>query len=381
MRLGHLALAGLLVSTGAALFACTSSTAPGGTSEEAEIVGGVDAKSPKLDAIGALLYRDPSTQQLGVLCSGTLIAKDVVLTAKHCVVEFSATSDGDGGVGPITETRFSEAFEVYFALGFDALTSTRLVRVTGVDLCMHHSGGAAQLGCDVATYRLAEPVADVTPLKVLDKHVGPDLVGQRVTAVGYGTQDVGGTKNGTRKAGSVTVRAVTGNAYAVLFPTLDQFGDAIERDEGPAFVTNNAAAITQLYDTPLEEGYELFAGGAPGDAQVCHGDSGGPILQRIGDELVVVGVASTVAISGTKLRCNLGGIHATFGPKAQELLARSAAPDPCEGVPPAGHCEGDVAVRCTDATEGPRRVTRTDCAAVLTRCVSGEDGGVVHCGD
>src|SRR5690606_26813385 len=42
--------------------------------------------------------------------------------------------------------------------------------------------------------------------------------------------------------------------------------------------------------------------------------------------------------------------------------------DPCEGLPPEGVCDGDVAIRCSSPEEGRRRVVTTDCAAQGARC-------------
>ena len=112
---------------------------------------------------------------------------------------------------------------------------------------------------------------------------------------------------------------------------------------------------------------------------MCHGDSGGPLLAKVDGKLVVRGVASGV-IAGVRVPCNIGAVYAVFGPKAQELIT-DAENDPCKGEPSEGRCEGNVAVRCTASNEGPRRVTRTNCADVLQRCVAGGDGGVVECAD
>ena len=336
-----------------------------------DVIGGVDAKSASLNAIGALMYKDPATGQLQELCTGTLISKDAILSAKHCAVQFTAAAVAadapDSGPPQIVETRFIDQWEMFFAIGFDS-AQARLVKLSSVDLCTDYSGGAAQLGCDVSVYRTAEPITDVTPLAVASAHPAPDVVGQRFTAVGFGVQNETQTKVGTRKAGSLTVRATTGAYLTSLYPTLDAFGTAITKYEGAAFVSNNADAVSQIYASTLKDGYEMFVGGGENDAQVCFGDSGGPLVQKVDGKLVVVGVASTVGISGAKLPCNMGAVYATFGPVAQDLI-KSNLSDPCDGVSVTGKCDGDVAVRCTSADEGPRRLVKNDCAAVLGRCV------------
>lgn len=79
---------------------------------------------------------------------------------------------------------------------------------------------------------------------------------------------------------------------------------------------------------PLLDGYEAQLGGAPGDAQACHGDSGGPLLRNVDGQLVVYGVVSS-GVSGVKEVCqNAGTVYATFGTDAQAMfaLARGDAP-------------------------------------------------------
>ena len=69
----------------------------------------------------------------------------------------------------------------------------------------------------------------------------------------------------------------------------------------------------------------------------------------------------------------MGEAYATLGDKVQPMI--DSATGPCEGVPVAGRCElGGVAVRCVDTTEGPQKITKTDCAELDQTCgmVDGE---------
>lgn len=347
------------------------------TNGDNEIIGGVDAKSASLDAVGALMYRDPQTQQLQELCTATLIGERAVLSAKHCAVQLGQTAADAGVPAQPTETRFIDAWQMFFAIGPDTKAPKRLVPLESVSLCSDYDGGWIGMGCDFSVYRTKEAVTDVKPLKVAPATLAADAVGKKLTAVGYGAQNVAETQLGTRKAGTLTLRAVEGQPLHVLFPTIDAFDDAIKKDEGNALVLNSTEAIRQIYDMQLKPGYEVFLGAVDGDAQVCHGDSGGPLLMNVDGELVIQGVASAVGLSGARLPCNMGAIYAVPGPAAQKLVDE-ALHDPCDGVPANGRCEGDVAVRCTNADEGPRRVTRTDCAGLAAHCVE-PDGGVVAC--
>ncbi len=352
--------------------------------KEEQIIGGVDARSASLDAIGALAVRqaaDAGTDTDGgegstyePFCTGTLIAPKVVLTAKHCVYQ---TTAGDPDAGTTTRDEFyHELADVVFAIGYDARAPKKVAKVESVETCNMEIGGFAGLGCDVAIVRLKDAVDDVTPLDVLRTSVDESAVGQRRSAIGYGIQD-SAMNNGTRKAGSVTVRATRGPGLQAVFPTFDEFLDAYRVHEGRTLTEQLQNDLNMLWQTPLIDGYELWAGAGEGDVQVCDGDSGGPLLARIDGKNVVVAVAST-AVKGIRLPCNLGGSYATFGPKAQEIISR-AVTDPCNGITEDGTCEGTVAVRCTKLSEGNRRLTRTDCADLGQQCSTAS--GTVECTD
>lgn len=366
---------------GAALaaVACSASSRTDDTAESSgAIVGGIDANSASLNAVGALLLTQGDSTDM--FCTGTLISPRAVLTAKHCGVQTDQVQDDAGAVQTV-ETRFVDAAKVSFAIGPDKSHPTKVVEAESVELCNLYQGGVSTLGCDTAIYYLKEPITDIKPLKVAPGPLAADSIGKRMVAIGYGrTSQTDATKYGTRKLGNVTVRAVTGPFLSSVYPTVDQFLDAERADEGNAYVTAADAVLRQFYPTPLLDQYEAYAGNADGDVQVCSGDSGGPLLEKVDGELVVRGVASTV-MSGVRLPCKMGVIYATFGPKAQDIL-KNAINDPCQGVPPEGRCDGDVAVRCTRVDEGPRRLVKVDCAAALQKCVppsAGEAG--VHAGD
>jgi hypothetical protein len=352
----------ILLGTAGLLAACsdatssTSSSSPSTTDDN--IVGGVDARGKALDAVG-YLYAAKADGTGGGSCTATLIAPSLVLTAKHCVLA-DLTS-----MSP--QTMLDAGGKLGFRIGSDARTSTRDVFASEVRTCALGVGGSAGLGCDVAVLRLSEPVTDITPIPVATTPLGSDLIGQTFTAVGFGTQDAPSTIFGTRKMASLTLQATSGPGLHATFASYDDFAAFIDRTEGTGFVAAQGTFYRQRYDLPLLDGYEAQLGGADGNAQICHGDSGGPLLKVVDGKLAVYGVASTV-VSGIKQVCeNAGGVYATFGPDAQALFAE-AAHDPCESVPAAGTCEGDVVVRCSRADEGARRVLRTDCSLLAQRC-------------
>lgn len=143
----------------------------------------------------------------------------------------------------------------------------------------------------------------------------------------------------------------------------------------------NLEYAQQVYDsTVLLDGYEAYIGGVAGDAQPCYGDSGSPLVRpNATGQLVSYGVTSG-GISSSAMVCDRGAVYATFGPEVLTFLNKAAKwVDPCKGIPETGSCSGAVAVRCTEPGEGPRRVTKTNCALFGEACAI--EGSQVACVD
>lgn len=306
-----LALASLL-----ALAAC--STDPQTHASDDDIVGGVDASGRAVAAVNGILSFDRAgINQSG--CTGTLVSPHLVLTAKHCVLTHDT---------PNPPTYLEAGGSMEYRLGPSWTHPSKIVRVTKVYQCGLSTGGHVGLGCDVALLRLESDILDIPPLAVSATPLAADQIGTPFTAVGYGVTDAANRPNtsGTRKMASLTLRAVTGPGLHALYPTLVDFGAALDAVEGPGYMMRNRPYYEALYDQPLLEGYEALAGGGPDEAQDCHGDSGGPLLKRVDGKLVIYGVASTV-VSGQKQVCeNMGTVYATLGPDAHAMIAVAGRP-------------------------------------------------------
>lgn len=341
--------------------ACSGSGAfpPSGPSSS-DIIGGVDAKGAALDAIGALMtgVQVPDAQaggdagapargthtELQLRCTATLIAPTAIITAKHCVTP---------PTGPL-----------HFATGFDTKQPKRVVPVVVSYAAEPLTGGVIGLGSDVAIAFLKDPITDIKPLKVREAPFGKADVGKKLTAVGYGVQNAA-FDYGTRRAGTLTLRATEGNALEAEYGSFDAFAKKYQELEGLTDAPELRAQLQQIYDTTiLQTGLEYFSGGADGDAQTCYGDSGGPLLERVDGERVVVGVASWV-FSGTKAPCQIGAAHAAISPSALANVKHAIS---CADTSVAGRCEGTTAVRCVEPGEGPARITRVDCAVLDQEC-------------
>jgi hypothetical protein len=401
-------LSTLLLATAAATGAAACSDDPDVDTSVDEIIGGVPARSPRLNAVGALGYDDFGSGSFRPVCTGTLIAPTMVLTAEHCV---------DFVADPTISLRF--------LIGFDAYNPLRSVPVRGVAMEQLSWGGVVGLGIDMAIMHLAEPVTDVTPFPVAQP--SDSQLDLRFAGIGYGVQNsVGG--HGTRMTGSMTFQASGGRVYEAIYGTFEAFIADWQRFGIDPSTPEGLAIYQQAWDETLllDNQVEGWFGGGKNDAQACFGDSGGPITKAVNGQPTVYGVASWVAYADENRLCDLGAAYATINPAALDFIdyetkcpliprgghcldldtvQRCATAeeggyrdlqtdcgelgmicgldevgelgcivDPCEGLLAEGECQGDVAVRCTAPDEGPRRVVATECAELGATCVVGSAG-------
>jgi len=202
--------------------------------------------------VGALLADyDPDSPGPDVLCSGTLIAPTVFLTAAHCTAFLEAE-----GISQVWVT-FAPTYDE------DATTTAGLLAGSYVTHPEFGSGGAADTH-DIAVVLLQQAPVGITPAQLptaglLDElQASHQLRSQTFTAVGYGT-----------------VREdKTGGPHAFFF-------DAIRR-----YALQSALNLEKAW-------LLLSMNPSTGSGGTCYGDSGGPHFLGGVDSNLIVSITIT----------------------------------------------------------------------------------------
>ncbi|MEZ4408372.1 MAG: trypsin-like serine protease [Polyangiales bacterium] len=221
------------------------------------------AAQPIADGVDDTVHRNvvgiaiQTSRRGGGICTGSLIAPNLVLTARHCVSPVSGSAlvcsrVTAGGVtyqptvaqAPYDPTSFGVTTDPQIT-GFSPFTRVAEVIIpdgtTGGNLCGH----------DIALLRLASPITTVAPIKPrLD--IAPEAR-EGFSATGYGATDGDGNGAGRRRMRDRLLVEYVGFAQAL-------------------------GGVTVLEDSEWI-----------GDEGTCQGDSGGPALDELGE---VIGVLS-----------------------------------------------------------------------------------------
>jgi secreted trypsin-like serine protease len=216
MRRGVLALVTLIV-------AASVLAAPAGSITQGQLDGNTHPE------VGALIAEYVQPGEKDVLCSGTLIAPTVFLTAGHCTEFLSSI-----GISDVWVT-FDPEFTSSSTLHHGSF-------VTDPNYGYSGQGGLSNPH-DLAVILLDEPVSGITPARLPTANLlgTTNLKGRTFTAVGYGT---------VRE-----IKTTGPNAF---------FFDAKRR------------YATQSFQNVLKAWLDLDMNPSTGSGGTCYGDSGGP---------------------------------------------------------------------------------------------------------
>ncbi len=285
-----------------------SCVAPGTAGSEGALVNG--APSSDASVLAVIHTRPDGSRQL---CTGTLVAARVVLTAKHCVYE---------DVGGTTWSAIP-ASDLSVSLGDSVAGSTGEIAVSTITTSAgpYHDGDGA-IGGDLALLTLASEPVGLTPRALA---LRAPSVGEPLRIVGFGYTGAGATGTlGERNEGSAAVVSVDTGTFtsegASWTCTGDSGGPALRAADGAVIgVTSigprGCPASTSIY-TRLDLNADVLAAAgvpiAPGD------DAGGIAADDAGSS--AADAATTVARAPAGCACRAASSRGTPIPLALLLL-------------------------------------------------------------
>lgn len=280
------------------------------------IVDGFASTDPALDAVGGIVFKYAKLKINEFSCTATLIAPKVALTARHCI-------EGDAGwhFFPIP------SFNNFVVFGDNVNKPEQKVKIKGYATAPAGPGGLLNDGGrDVAVVFLDQAPRGIVPASL--GRFDESMLGTQFRIAGFGWTEA--FTVGTKSEGVATARAVSGDWYPLLFD-----GDYAAFDEWywtDASMATPSEAEQASWWTPgtytLEAGYELLAGGLPGEALGCFGDSGGPLFQATSAaDFTVYGVSFAAEGSFAKI-CGLGGAYAVLNDEMLAFVEEAVAAAP-----------------------------------------------------
>ncbi len=175
---------GLLAPLTLALF---STACVGADYVDSEEVG--SSSEPIIGGVASASSDYPTTVAIsnGGLCTGTLIAPDLVLTAAHCITPQLIGADSQEQVTSQTQI----IFDAESVFGGNGDARRVVATIPHPEFSMNNLGDN-----DIGLIRLQSPITDRTPTPI--NRIGDDAkVGISVTQVGYGATQVGGQGAGS----------------------------------------------------------------------------------------------------------------------------------------------------------------------------------------
>jgi len=154
---------------------------------EAIYAGVADNDTQANAAVVALEIGDP-TQTSFTLCSGVLVAADVVLTARHCVsVQLTTATQCDQNGNTLNGANFGADQPLANVRVFVGPGIYQNEAPAASAKALFHPAGTTLCNGDLALVQLDRPITTVAPMRVRMK--GGVTAGETVRAVGFGQND------------------------------------------------------------------------------------------------------------------------------------------------------------------------------------------------
>jgi secreted trypsin-like serine protease len=229
---------------------------------ETRIVGGTNVKLSYAPWQVALVFAGAPSDYLGQFCGGSILSREWIVTAAHCVV--------DGGVMRTADLRIRA--------GTATLSTTRMDAVPVRTIVVHPAYSEGGVSNDIALVRLSTPL---------------QLKKGSMEAIAVATSKPGsGSEARITGWGSTWYRDAFGNLYnwngtprrptVLQGTTVTTQSDFVCRDELSWY------GLDTMFDGAL-----MLCAKAPGWMRdTCQGDSGGPLVTRVGKTWRLAGITS-----------------------------------------------------------------------------------------